>query len=197
MSQDDLDVENEESNASRSISMKKFMLLLCIFVTIGALWEMINIIHDAKYFTEIIRERKTLPHVIAELYLKAVVSEDETTAKGLFCNSQQYSNYSQDKIKNFQVIEVNPKKVKDTEYQYYEAEVEQEIIAANNKSKLVKKYINVWETDEHYRYMTKKYSETSGNTSIQVERKNWSSSYFCIAPDKNRIVGNDLSPTQN
>ena len=66
MSQDDSDIENKKSNASRSISMKKFMLFLCILVTIGALWEIINTIHTAKYFTENIREGKTHTHVIAE-----------------------------------------------------------------------------------------------------------------------------------
>ena len=197
MSQDDLDIENEKSNASRSIPMKKFMLFLCIFVTIGALWEIINIIHAAKYFTEIIREGKTLPHVIAELYLKSVVAEDKVTAKRLFCYPQKYSNYPQDKIKSFTVIQVSPKKVENSEYQYHEAEVEQEIIAADNQPKLVKKYIHVWETEEHYRYMTQKYSETSPNNSIQNERKNWSSSHFCIAPDENITVNNDSLPTQN
>mgnify|MGYP001794364929 FL=1 len=197
MSQDDLDIENEKSNASRSIPMKKFMLLLCIFVTIGALWEIINIIHAAKYFTEIIREGKTLPHVIAELYFKSVVAEDKVTAKKLFCNPRKYSNYPQGKIKSFRVIQVNPKKVENSEYQYHEAEVEQEIIAADNQLKLVKKYIHVWETDEHYRYMTQKYSDTSANNSIQTERKNWSSSHFCIAPDENIAVNNDSLSTQN
>ena len=197
MSQDDLDIENEKSNASRSIPMKKFMLFLCIFVTIGALWEIINIIHAAKYFTEIIREGKTLPHVIAELYLKSVVAEDKVTSKRLFCNPRKYSNYPQGKIKSFRVIQVNPKKVENSEYQYHEAEVEQEIIAADNQPKLVKKYIHVWETEEHYRYMTQKYSETSPNNSIQNERKNWSSSHFCIAPDENITVNNDSLPTQN
>ena len=164
---------------------------------IGTLWEIINIIYAAKYFAEIIGERKTLPHVIAELYLKSVVTEDKVTARRLFCNPQEYSNYPQDKIISFTVIQVNPKQVENSEYQYHEAEVEQEIIATDNQSKLVKKYISIWETDEHYRYMIKKENEDSTDILTQIERKNFSSSPFCVIPDENKMARNDSSATQN
>ncbi|BAY86304.1 hypothetical protein NIES267_58100 [Calothrix parasitica NIES-267] len=193
MSQENLGNNNQKPSPNRSKFIKQIMFILFIIITIGTYLEIkkfIYVINNLEEVTEVLDSIS--PGKIVDLYLQAVISGDKSQVKALVCNSQIYSNDSQNKVKNFKVIKPNIKKIKDGGFAFYEIETEQEIITANNQTKLVKKYISVWPTDEHYSYFTKKYSKGYGNTSTQIERKDWSSNPFCIVPDENRIVGDDL-----
>ena len=193
MSQENLDNNKQKAIHSRSKFIKPIMFILFIIITIGTYLEIKKIIYVINNLEEVTEAFDSIsPGEIVERYLQAVISGDKSQVKELVCNSQIYSNDSPNKIKNFQVIKPNIKKIKDGGFAFYEIEAEQEIITANNQTKLVKKYISVWPTDEHYRYFTKKDGEGYGNTSTQIDRKDWSSNPFCIVPDEDRILGDNL-----
>ena len=195
MSQDNLDTNNQKPNLPRSKFIKPIMFILFIIITIGTYIEIKKILYVINNLEEVTEALDSIsPGEIVEVYLQAVISGDKSQVKELVCNSRIYSNDSQNKIINFKVIKPNLKRINDSGFTFYEIEAEQEIITAKNQTKLVKKYINVWPTDEHYRYFTKKYSEDSGNTSTQIERKDWSSKSLRIVPDEYRKVGKELIP---
>lgn len=194
MSQDNSEInDNQKLNPARSKFVKPIMFILFIIIAIGTYLEIKKIIYVFNNLEEVTQALDSVsPGEIIEPYLQAVIAGDKSQIKELVCNSKIYSNYSQNRIKNFQIIKPNLKRINDGGFVFYEFEAEQEIITANNQTKFVKKYISVWPTDEHYRYFTKKYSEGSANHSTQIEPQDWSSNPFCIVPDENRIVGNDL-----